>query len=136
MIGINIYIYRKLNCHARIRFMSSERKTLKVFLCPAYAHAPPYFCHHIRNQLDREMAGRWIGRGGSIAWPPRSLDLTPLDFFLWSYMKNIDHQVNINDLQRLKARIRDAMAMVTPNIGFPPLQSGVRNRTWSCGICG
>ena len=22
----------------------------------------------------------WIGRGGTIAWPPRSPDLTPLDF--------------------------------------------------------
>jgi hypothetical protein len=30
------------NCHTSIRFMSSERKTLKVFFfsCPAYAHAP------------------------------------------------------------------------------------------------
>jgi hypothetical protein len=66
------------------RFMSSEGKFLKVFfLCPAYAHAPPYCCHHVRNHLDREMAGRWIGRGGPTAWHPRPPDLTPLDFFLW-----------------------------------------------------
>jgi hypothetical protein len=29
-----------------------------------------------------KMAGRRIGRGGPIAWPPRSPDLTPLDSFL------------------------------------------------------
>jgi hypothetical protein len=29
--------------------------------------APPHFCHHVRNHLNREMAGRWIGRGGPIA---------------------------------------------------------------------
>jgi hypothetical protein len=75
----------------------------------------PHFCHHIRNHLDRDMAGRWISRGGPIAWPPRSPDLTPLDFFL-GYLKNIVYQVKIIDLQRLKARIRDTVAMVTPNM--------------------
>jgi hypothetical protein len=59
---------------------------------------------------------RWIGRSGPIAWPPRSPDLTPLDIFLWSYVQNIVYQVKINDLQHLKARIRDAVAMVTPNM--------------------
>jgi hypothetical protein len=39
-----------------------------------------HFCHHVRNHLDREMAGRWIGRGGPITWLPRSPDLTPFDF--------------------------------------------------------
>jgi hypothetical protein len=31
----------------------------------------PHFCPHVRNHLDREMAGRWIGRDGQITWPPR-----------------------------------------------------------------
>jgi hypothetical protein len=72
---------------------------------------PPHFCHHVRNHLDREMAGRWIGRGGPITWPPRSPD-----FFLWGYVKNIVYQVKINNLQHLKAHIRDAVVMVTPNM--------------------
>jgi hypothetical protein len=50
----------------------------------------------------------WLGYG--------STDLTPVDFFLWGYVKNIVYQVKINDLQRLKARIRDAVATVTPNM--------------------
>jgi hypothetical protein len=62
------------------------------------------------------MARRWISRCGPLAWPPLSPDLTPLDFFLWSYVKNIIYQVKVNDLQNLKARIRDAMATVTPNM--------------------
>jgi hypothetical protein len=62
------------------------------------------------------MAGRWIGRGGPIAWPPRSPDLTPLDFFLWGYVKSIVYQVKIKDLQHLTVRIRDAVATVTPNM--------------------
>jgi hypothetical protein len=31
--------------------------------------------------------GRWIGRGGPIAWPPHSPDVNTLDFFLWGYVK-------------------------------------------------
>jgi hypothetical protein len=62
------------------------------------------------------MTGRWIDRGGTIAWPPRSPDLTPLDFFLRGDVKNTVYQVKINDLQHLKARIRDTVAMVIPNM--------------------
>jgi hypothetical protein len=98
--------------------MSSEMKTLEVFFpCLVCAHAPPHFCHHVRNHVDREMPGRWIGRGGQIAWPPRLPDLAPLDLFLRGYVKHIVYQVKIiNDLQHLKARIRDAVATVTPNM--------------------
>jgi hypothetical protein len=35
---------------------------------------------------------------------------------LWGYVKNIVYQVKINDLQRLKAYIKDAVATVTPNM--------------------
>jgi hypothetical protein len=41
-----------------------------------------------------------------------SPDLTPLDFFLRGYVKNTVCQVKINDIQHLKARIRDAVATV------------------------
>ena len=30
---------------------------------------------------------RWIGRGGSMAWPPRSPDLTPMDSLLCGHIK-------------------------------------------------
>ena len=36
--------------------------------------------------LDETFPGRWVGRGGPTAWPPRSLDLTPLDFFAWGFI--------------------------------------------------
>ena len=34
--------------------------------------------------LDSEFPGRWIGRRGAIKWP----DLTPIDFFLWGFVKD------------------------------------------------
>jgi hypothetical protein len=42
-----------------------------------------------RWYLNRKFPGRKIGRGGPIAWPPRSSDLNPLDFYLWEYLKSL-----------------------------------------------
>jgi hypothetical protein len=74
--------------------------------------------HISANILGITWTEKWLGfgRGGSIAWPPRSPNLTPLDFFLWDIMENIVYQVKINDLQHPKARIRDVVATVTPNM--------------------
>lgn len=30
-----------------------------------------------------------MGTGGPVFWSPRSPDLTPMDFFLWNYLKNL-----------------------------------------------
>ena len=48
-------------------------------------------CHTSRATMEllEEKFGEWIiSRNGFVNWPPRSCDLTPLDFFLWGY-----HQV-------------------------------------------
>ncbi|KAJ4440099.1 hypothetical protein ANN_08232 [Periplaneta americana] len=37
--------------------------------------APAHFSRTARRYLDRRFPDRWIGRGGPIAWPPRSPDL-------------------------------------------------------------
>lgn len=43
--------------------------------------APAHFYRRVRNRLNRVYPRRWIGRGGPVAWPPRSPDLTSLDYF-------------------------------------------------------
>lgn len=48
--------------------------------------APAHFARNVREHVDENYTP-WIGRGGTIAWPARSPDLTPLDFFLWGTMK-------------------------------------------------
>lgn len=41
-----------------------------------------------RTILNRKFPGRWIGLHGPQEWPPRSPDLTPMDFFAWGFLKN------------------------------------------------
>jgi len=42
-------------------------------------------------------------------WPPRSSDITPLDFFLWGYVKDKVFSTPIPDITNLKARITDVL---------------------------
>jgi len=45
--------------------------------------APPHWGWDVRRFLVATFPNRWIGRDGPIPWPPRSPDITPLDFILW-----------------------------------------------------
>ncbi|GBM96102.1 hypothetical protein AVEN_29504-1 [Araneus ventricosus] len=45
--------------------------------------APPHYGNIVREFLDTTFPQRWISRGAVMAWPPRSPDITPLDFYLW-----------------------------------------------------
>lgn len=50
--------------------------------------APPHFALTVRALLDLKFPNRWIGRRGTIDWPPRLIDLTPMDFFFWGTVKD------------------------------------------------
>ena len=43
--------------------------------------APAHFAKSIRSWLNEKFDNRWIGRGGSISWAPRSPDMTLWIFF-------------------------------------------------------
>ncbi|KZC12021.1 hypothetical protein WN55_04042 [Dufourea novaeangliae] len=48
-------------------------------------------CHTSRETmalLHETFPGRVVSRSGDQNWPPRSYDLTPLDFFLWGFLKS------------------------------------------------
>ena len=66
--------------------------------------------------LDATFPNRWIGRDGPTPWPPRSPDITLLDFFLWGYVKDKVFSTPVTDITNLKARITDAFATVTEDM--------------------
>ena len=46
-------------------------------------------------------------------WPPRSLDLTPCDFFLWGFVKDTVFVPPVPaNLQELRDRITTAVALI------------------------
>ena len=55
--------------------------------------------------LDRRFAGRLISRRRFPEWSPHSLDLNPLDFHLWGFLKNHVYQNNPKTIAVLKVAI-------------------------------
>jgi len=75
--------------------------------------APLHLSCFVTDVLNERFSDAWIGRGGPIPWPPRNLDFSPLDFFLWGYIKNIVYAEKIRNIQHLQERIISAIETVT-----------------------
>jgi len=78
--------------------------------------APAHYSNIVRNYLNNRYNGRWIGRMGAVAWPPRSPDLTSPDFFLWGMLKNIVYSEKPTTKENMKERIRTACAAISQEI--------------------
>ena len=93
--------------------------------------APPHFFLPVRQWLNDRFPGRWIGRRGPIEWPPRSPDLTPLDFFLWGHLKSIVYKTEPRDLEDLKRRITAACRELQAEV-FRNVREEFENRLYHC----
>jgi hypothetical protein len=60
--------------------------------------APAHFALTVRRFFDDNFPNCWIGRGGPIAWPAYSPDLSPLDFWLWGDVKNKVYATSVANL--------------------------------------
>ncbi|GFU13538.1 uncharacterized protein TNCV_938241 [Trichonephila clavipes] len=52
--------------------------------------------------LKDTLGDRLISRFGPVNWPPRSCDLTPLDYFLWGFVKSLVYADKPQRLDHLK----------------------------------
>ena len=82
--------------------------------------APAHFDNEVCAHLNDTFGSRWVGRGGPIAWPPRSPDLTPLDFFCWGHMKSLVYETPVETQQDLVARIQVAAGIIRDMPGIFP----------------
>ncbi|GFX21217.1 putative transposable element [Trichonephila clavipes] len=76
-------------------------------------------CHTARATIDllKDTFGdRLISRFGPVNWPPRSCDLTPLDYFLWGYVKSLVYADKPQTLDHLEDNIRRVIADIQPQM--------------------
>ncbi|GFV51277.1 DUF4817 domain-containing protein [Trichonephila clavipes] len=76
-------------------------------------------CHTARATIDllKDTFGdRLISRFGPANWPPRSSDLTPLDYFLWVYVKSLVYADKPQTLDHLEDNIRRVIADIRPQM--------------------
>ena len=78
--------------------------------------AAPHYAVIEGEWLDEEFPGHWIVRHGPFDWSARSSDLTPCDFFLWVYLKDLKDMVykkSCTSIIQLQSRIQKASAGIT-----------------------
>ncbi|GFT42535.1 putative LOC100569746 [Trichonephila clavipes] len=76
-------------------------------------------CHTARATIDllKDTFGdRLISRVGPVNWPPRSCDLTQLDYFLWGYVKSLVYADKPQTLDHLEDNIRRVIADIRPQM--------------------
>ncbi|GFV18113.1 uncharacterized protein TNCV_169171 [Trichonephila clavipes] len=76
-------------------------------------------CHTARAIIDLlkdTLGDRLISRFGPVNWPPRSCDLTPLDNFLWGYVKPLVYADKPQTLDHLEDNIRRVIANIRPQM--------------------
>ncbi|GFV79275.1 uncharacterized protein TNCV_71431 [Trichonephila clavipes] len=76
-------------------------------------------CHTARATIDLlkdTLGDRLIPRFGPVNWPPKSCDLTPLDYFLWGYVKSLVYPDKPQTLDHLEDNIRRVIADIRPQM--------------------
>ncbi|KAK9891522.1 hypothetical protein WA026_014759 [Henosepilachna vigintioctopunctata] len=87
-------------------FFSSQLAELN--LVDMWFHQNGPTCHTARETMDMlkdKFGEQLISRNGSVNWPPRSCDLTPLDYFLWGYVKSLVYVDKPNTIEALQDNI-------------------------------
>lgn len=76
-------------------------------------------CHtaaETMNLLKETFPDRIISKNGTVDWPPRSCDLTPLDFFLWGHVKALVYADKPATIEQLEANINRDILAIRPEV--------------------
>jgi len=100
----------RLTGEAYLRFLQEELPRLLEDVPLNFQHdgAPPHSSREVTNFLNYRFAEQWIGRGGPHNWPARSPDLSPLDYCVWGWIKELVYSVKVVTRDALLVRILDA----------------------------
>lgn len=86
-------------------------------------------CHAANDTmalLRSKFGSRVISRRADKEWPPRSCDLSPLDYFLWGYVKDKVYAMKPKSIQELKARIITVIGEIQPDLCEKVLENYIK----------
>ena len=114
------------------------RKMLQEYLLPHLEHlglsnlwfqqdgATPHTARLTMEILREAFSDRIISRFSDFSWPPRSPDLSPLDFFLWGYLKGRVYITKPSSLEELKSNIMGEINMITSDTLGKVMENAVK----------
>ncbi|GFT29969.1 DUF4817 domain-containing protein [Trichonephila clavipes] len=99
--------------------LSSNNDMIRIISKELWFQQDGATCHTARATIDLlndTFGDRLISRFGPVNWPPRSRDLTPLDYFLWGYVKSLVYADKPQTLDHLEDNIRRVIADIRPQM--------------------
>lgn len=93
---------------------------------------PAHWTIRVREHLHNAFPYSWIGRDGPIPWPPRSPDLTPLDFYVWGRAKELVYATEVADREELVQRINAAFDLMKEEMLLRTTTVEIRKRCRAC----
>ncbi|PNF33715.1 hypothetical protein B7P43_G11435 [Cryptotermes secundus] len=116
--------------HFQEHWVSDIRQTEVHTAEPLVPDPSPF---EVESDIAKLKRYKSSGRGGPVPWPPRSPDLTPLDYFMWDHVKSLIYDMPVDNEFKLLARILVACDVIrdTPGIFERVHQSFFRR----CNAC-
>jgi hypothetical protein len=125
LAGLRVLLYQLTGNHYRDFLSLDLPKLLEAVLLAVrarmlYMHdgSPAHFSSAVLDVLNSTYRDRRIGRGGPIAWPPRSPDLNPLEFYLWGHLKTLVYAAPVDNEEALHHRIVDVCQAIRNHPGI------------------
>lgn len=110
--------YNNFLRHELPRLLDEAGVPANVRLHMYYMHdgAPCHSSDAITQHLNGVFGNRWLANTGPWRWPARSPDLTPMDFFLWGFVKNYVYRTrNILSREETMVRVNEAFQLMRDN---------------------
>jgi hypothetical protein len=82
-------------------------------LCTSSVTEPHLIKPDLMQHFNDTFPHRWIGRGSTNNWPRRYPDLTPLDFYLWGWLKSEVYRRKVDTQDELLDDIPDVITRIT-----------------------
>lgn len=95
----------------KLRDLPEEEQQLIIFQQDG---APPHIFRPVKDILREFFGPRIISRHFPEQWPPRSPDLSPLDYWLWGYLKSRVFAHGPETLEALKDAIKEEISLISP----------------------
>jgi len=87
--------------------------------------APPHSAREVAELLSQKFGQKVIANNGPVHWPARSPDLTPMDYFLWGWIKSQVYTTKRRSREELLQRIMNVAESIKNN----PAVSSERQQT-------
>lgn len=93
-------------------------------------HNPMPITEYLQNRYNF-----WIGRFGTLRWPANSPDLSPLDIFLWGYLKNRIYYNRPQNIEVLRQRVEHEIFLLNadhPDFISKSINIKLRKNMFNC----